>query len=109
RIIAPVDTRAAAFARLFESVHAGVYIGACGPDATTTIAANPHLKLIFGYPSDAPEEHVARISKNQLEMRVGGDGRGGVWAARTDVHARMNRFEQPRERRGTGVHRSDYT
>jgi len=50
-----VEKRAAAFARLFEAVHEGVYIGTIGADATTTIAANPHLKLIFGYAGDAPE------------------------------------------------------
>jgi two-component system NtrC family sensor kinase len=54
----PVDQRAAAFARLFEAVHEGVYIGTIGPDRTSTIAANPHVKLIFGYAGDAPESDV---------------------------------------------------
>jgi len=53
-----VDRRASAFARLFEAVHEGVYIGTIGPDTTSTIAANPHLKLIFGYASDAHEADV---------------------------------------------------
>jgi two-component system cell cycle sensor histidine kinase/response regulator CckA len=53
-----VERRAAAFARLFEAVHEGVYIGTIGPDSTATIAANPHLKLIFGYASEAPEHDV---------------------------------------------------
>jgi signal transduction histidine kinase len=53
-----VDRRAAAFARLFEAVHEGVYIGTIDTESTTTIAANPHLKLIFGYPSETPEEQV---------------------------------------------------
>jgi two-component system NtrC family sensor kinase len=53
-----VDTRAAAFARLFEAVHEGVYIGTIGPDVTTTVAANPHLKLIFGFASETPEADV---------------------------------------------------
>ena len=53
-----MERRAAAFARLFEAVHEGVYIGALGPDSTSTIAANPHLKLIFGYPSEVPEHEV---------------------------------------------------
>jgi two-component system cell cycle sensor histidine kinase/response regulator CckA len=53
-----VERRAAAFARLFEAVHEGVYIGTIGPDTTATIAANPHLKLIFGYASEAPERDV---------------------------------------------------
>jgi two-component system cell cycle sensor histidine kinase/response regulator CckA len=53
-----VDRRASAFARLFEAVHEGVYIGTISPNATATIAANPHLKLIFGYPGEAPEKEV---------------------------------------------------
>jgi signal transduction histidine kinase len=53
-----VDRRAAAFARLFEAVHEGVYIGTLTPDSTATIAANPHLKLIFGYDGDSPESDV---------------------------------------------------
>ena len=53
-----MDKRAGAFARLFEAVHEGVYIGTIGPETTSTIAANPHLKLIFGYASEAPERDV---------------------------------------------------
>ena len=53
-----MDQRAAAFARLFEAVHEGVYIGTIGLDGTVTIAANPYLKLIFGYASDIPERDV---------------------------------------------------
>jgi signal transduction histidine kinase len=53
-----VDRRASAFARLFEAVHEGVYIGSLGPDATTTIAANSYLKLIFGYAHDTAESDV---------------------------------------------------
>jgi PAS domain S-box-containing protein len=53
-----VDTRAAAFARLFEAVHEGVYIGTWTIDGTSTIAANPHLKLIFGYATEASEVDV---------------------------------------------------
>jgi len=39
-------------------VHEGVYIGTLAPDTTATIAANPYLKLIFGYESDSPESDV---------------------------------------------------
>jgi signal transduction histidine kinase len=59
-----VDRRAAAFARLFEAVHEGVYIGTIGPDNSSTIAANPHLKLIFGYPSEAPEADVLPFDRD---------------------------------------------
>ena len=41
------------FDRLFESVRQGVYVGTIGPTSTSTVSANPHLKLIFGYPSDS--------------------------------------------------------
>ena len=55
-----MDRRAAAFARLFEAVHEGVYIGTLDTrgDAVTTVAANPHLKLMFGYAADAPDKSV---------------------------------------------------
>jgi signal transduction histidine kinase/CheY-like chemotaxis protein len=53
-----LDKRATAFARLFEAVHEGVYIGTIARDSTTTLAANPHLKLIFGYASETSEAHI---------------------------------------------------
>jgi len=52
-----------AFARLFEAVHEGVFIGTLARsdsrEASSTLAANPHLKRIFGYASDTPEHDVA--------------------------------------------------
>jgi len=48
----------AAFARLFQGVHEGVYIGTIGPDGTSTLAANPHLKLILGYGREKPYAEV---------------------------------------------------
>jgi PAS domain S-box-containing protein len=47
-----------AFARLFESVHEGVYIGAVKGRTSRTISANPHLKLMFGYAGDTAQEEV---------------------------------------------------
>jgi two-component system NtrC family sensor kinase len=41
-----------AFARLFEALHEGVYIGLLGEDSTATLAANPHLRLMFGWADD---------------------------------------------------------
>ena len=61
-----MERRAAAFARLFEAVHEGVYIGAIGPDVTTTVAANPHLKLIFGYAIETPEADVRPFDRDQF-------------------------------------------
>jgi two-component system NtrC family sensor kinase len=50
--------RAEAFARLFEAVHEGVYIGTLSADGTVTIACNPHLKLIFGFPPEMGEPEI---------------------------------------------------
>jgi two-component system cell cycle sensor histidine kinase/response regulator CckA len=50
--------RGEAFSRLFQSVHEGVYSGTLGANSTSTLAANPHLKAIFGYPPDAAETVV---------------------------------------------------
>jgi two-component system, cell cycle sensor histidine kinase and response regulator CckA len=49
-----------AFARLFEAVHEGVYIGLVGASDghTTTLAANPHLRLMFGWADDVPTAEV---------------------------------------------------
>jgi signal transduction histidine kinase/BarA-like signal transduction histidine kinase len=52
------DARADAFARLFEVVHEGVYIGTLARTDMCTLAANPHLKLMFGYPPEAVEADV---------------------------------------------------
>src|SRR5918995_3899710 len=52
------DARADAFARLFEAVHEGVYIGTIGRNHTSTLAANPHLKLMFGHAADVAEADV---------------------------------------------------
>ena len=61
-----MDKRAAAFARLFKSVHVGAYIGTIGPDSTSTFAANPHLKLIFGYGSEAADEQVRPFDRDHF-------------------------------------------
>ena len=53
-----MDERSLAFARLFQSVREGVYMGSLGANSTTTLAANPHLKQIFGYAPDAAETIV---------------------------------------------------
>ena len=61
-----MERRAAAFARLFEAVHEGVYIGTIGSESSTTIAANPHLKLIFGYPGEEPEPNVRPFDRDRF-------------------------------------------
>ena len=49
-----------AFARLFEAVHEGVYIGLISGtvDTTATLAANPYLRLMFGWADDVPAGDV---------------------------------------------------
>jgi signal transduction histidine kinase/CheY-like chemotaxis protein len=78
-----VERHGAAFARLFEVVHEGVYIGTINPTSTSTIAANSHLKLIFGYASETPEADVRPFegdrfldpqSRDALIERLGTDG-----------------------------------
>ena len=57
-----------AFARLFEAVHEGVYIGAISTrgGASTTTAANPHLKLMFGHVADARDEDVVPFADERF-------------------------------------------
>ncbi len=63
-----------AFARLFEAVHEGVYIGTIdGPD-TRTRAANPHLKLIFGFAADTPETDVRPFETDRFLDPLARDG-----------------------------------
>jgi PAS domain S-box-containing protein len=52
------EPRAEAFERLFEAVHEGVYVGTLGREADATIIANPHLRLVFGYAADVPEDRI---------------------------------------------------
>ena len=47
-----------AYARLFEAVHEGVYIGAIAGERSETFSANPHLKLMFGFAADTPERDI---------------------------------------------------
>jgi len=64
-----VDQRAAAFARLFEAVHEGVFIGTLSINpgsGGTTVAANPHLKSIFGFPTGTPESDVAPLAAERF-------------------------------------------
>ena len=64
------DPRASAFARLFEAVREGVFIGSLEPTAKgtggMTIAANPHLKSIFGYAVETPEADVAPFAPDRF-------------------------------------------
>lgn len=61
-----MDDRAAAFARLFEAVHEGVYIGTIGATGSATLASNPHLKLVFGYPPETAEKNVLPFAPDRF-------------------------------------------
>jgi two-component system NtrC family sensor kinase len=61
--------RADAFARLFEAVHEGVFIGVVARQDTglgSTVAANPHLKRILGVDASAPDETVRPFSSSTI-------------------------------------------
>ncbi len=68
----PPSSRAAvrlgddAFARLFEAVHEGVYIGLVSDHASATLAANPYLKLIFGWPEETPASDVRPLDAERF-------------------------------------------
>src|SRR5688572_22165659 len=63
-----------AFARLFEAVHEGVYIGAIDGAATLTSSANPHLKLMFGFAADTPEADVRPFEPDRFVDPQARDG-----------------------------------
>jgi signal transduction histidine kinase len=53
-----LDLAPDAYARFFEGLPEGVYIGLVAADTTVTIAANRHLRLIFGWPDDIPVAEI---------------------------------------------------
>ena len=92
-----MERRAAAFARLFEAVHEGVYIGTIGPESTSTIAANPHLKLIFGHGSETPEEDVRPFDRDRFvdpQARVALLERLAIDGSVSDYLLRLRRADQ---------------
>jgi PAS domain-containing protein len=70
RLSAPLANDA--FARLFEGLHEGLYIGLVELDSTATLAANPRLRLIFGWAEDAP---IADVRPFDPERFVDDQGR----------------------------------
>jgi len=63
-----------AFARLFEAVHEGVYIGTVDGPATFTISANPYLKLMFGFAADTPQVEVRPFEAERFIDQQARDG-----------------------------------
>jgi PAS domain S-box-containing protein len=91
-----MNERSEAFGRLFQSVQEGVYMGTLGAVGNTTLAANPHLKAILGFPPDAAESLVlpfdaARFvdpqARQDLIQRLDREGRV------TDMLVRLRRVD----------------
>jgi PAS domain S-box-containing protein len=55
-----------AFARLFDGLHEGMYIGLVQLDRSATLAANPHLRLIFGWTDDVPTADVRPLDPDRF-------------------------------------------
>ncbi len=86
--------RAEAFARLFEAVHEGVYIGVLGPGSTTTLAANPHLKLVFGHAAGVPDADIRPFDPDRFvdpQARTAFLDRLAAGGAVTDYLMRLRR------------------
>jgi len=60
------ESRERALARLFEALPQGVYTGTLDDDRCETSAANPHLKLIFGYGSETAERDVRPFDRDRF-------------------------------------------
>jgi signal transduction histidine kinase len=91
------EKRSAAFARLFDGLHEGIYIGTIEAGRTTTIAANPHLKLIFGYASETPEADVRPFDADRFvdpQARVALRERLASDAFVTDYLLRLRRADE---------------
>jgi signal transduction histidine kinase/CheY-like chemotaxis protein len=91
-----LEHRADAFARLFEAVHEGVYIGLLGPRETRTLAANPYLKVMFGYPYDASDGQIRPFDAPRfvdLHARAAFIERLATDGAVTDYLLRLRRMD----------------
>ena len=86
-----------AFARLFEAVHEGVYIGAIHAHETRTASANPHLKLMFGFAADTPEADIRPFDADRFvdpQAREGFIARLQRDGAITDYLLRLRRADR---------------
>ena len=91
--------RASTFARLFEAVREGVFIGVLDPADPTggaTLAANPYLRTMFGYAADtadatvqpfAPDRFADPVARSGFVARLTAEG------AVTDHLLRMRRID----------------
>lgn len=79
------------FVRLFDALHEGVYVGVLAADGSTTVAANPHLRLMFGWPADTlvadvrpidPDRFVDDAARLELVGRLRQDGQVQAYLVR---------------------------
>jgi signal transduction histidine kinase len=90
------EHRADAFARLFEAVHEGIYIGLLAPRESKTLAANPHLRLMFGYPPETPDAHIRPFDVSRFfdpQARLSFIDRLATEGAVTDYLLRLRRLD----------------
>ena len=89
-------SRAESLARLFEAVHEGVYIGLLGPRDNLTIAANPHFRIMLGYPPGTPESALRPFDPDRFTdegARTGFIDRIARDGAVTDYLLRLRRVD----------------
>ena len=71
------------YARLFDALHEGVFVGVLSSGRAETLAANPHLRLMFGWPPETaadavrpldPERFMDEEARTQLLAQLLKDG-----------------------------------
>jgi two-component system NtrC family sensor kinase len=85
------------FARLFEAVHEGVYIGLITPDRTETLSANPYLKLMFGFAAETPTPDIRPFDPERFvdaQARQAFTARLAHDASLTDYLLRLRRADR---------------
>jgi len=94
------DHRAHAFARLFEALREGVFIGTLAPRDEgapgTTLAVNPRLKLMLGWSAEASDSDVIPFAADRFldaEDRAAFLRRLGTDGAVTDYPLRLRRID----------------
>jgi len=63
-----------AFLSLFDGLREGVYIGVVAGDTTTTLAANPYLRLIIGWAEDIPVSDLRPFDLSRFVDPLAHDG-----------------------------------
>jgi PAS domain S-box-containing protein len=112
------------FARLFDALHEGVYVGLVGPSGSTTVAANPYLRLMLGWPAETmvadvrpldPERFVDEEARQEFLGRLKQDGQVQAYLMRlrrmdasaiwVEITARSDRLQSGRGHRIEAVMR----